>query len=78
MLACGWQRRQPARVREWLPALAAMLAAMPPRHVPTWLARLAAGEHLIVVMTQARRFECESEARPRVVSGASEVEAGLC
>jgi len=45
---------EPARVREWLPALAAMLAAKPPRHVPAWLARLAAGEHLVVMMTQAR------------------------
>src|SRR5262249_34517014 len=30
----------PAPVRDWLPALAAMLAAKPPLHVPAWLARL--------------------------------------
>jgi 2-alkyl-3-oxoalkanoate reductase len=45
---------EPAPVREWLPALASMLGARPPRHVPAWLGRLAAGEHLVVLMTQAR------------------------
>jgi len=33
----------PAPVREWLPALADMIGAKPPRHVPTWLARRLAG-----------------------------------
>jgi nucleoside-diphosphate-sugar epimerase len=41
-------------VHEWLPALAAMLGARPPRHVPAWIARLVAGEHLVVMMTQSR------------------------
>ena len=45
---------EPAPVREWLPALAAMLGAKPPRHVPKWLARIAAGEHLVMLMTEAR------------------------
>jgi len=45
---------EPAPVREWLSALALMLGATPPRHVPAWLGRLAAGEHLVVMMTQAR------------------------
>jgi nucleoside-diphosphate-sugar epimerase len=45
---------EPAPVREWLPALAAMLGAKPPRHVPAWLGRLVAGEHLIVMMNEAR------------------------
>jgi 2-alkyl-3-oxoalkanoate reductase len=31
-----------------------MLGAKPPRHVPAWLSRLAAGEHLVVMMTQVR------------------------
>lgn len=44
----------PAPVREWLPALAAMLAAKPPRRIPVWLARIAAGEHMVTMMTQAR------------------------
>jgi len=39
---------EPAPVREWLPALVAMLDAKPPRHVPAWLGRLVAGEHLVV------------------------------
>jgi nucleoside-diphosphate-sugar epimerase len=45
---------EPAPVREWLPALAELLGAKPPRHVPAWLGRLVAGEHLVVMMTQAR------------------------
>jgi nucleoside-diphosphate-sugar epimerase len=45
---------EPAPAREWLPALAAMLGAKPPRHVPAWLARFLAGEHLVVMMTEAR------------------------
>lgn len=45
---------EPAPAREWLPALAAALGARPPRRVPAWLARFLAGEHLVVMMTQAR------------------------
>jgi 2-alkyl-3-oxoalkanoate reductase len=45
---------EPVPVREWLPALAAMLGAKPPRHVPAWLGRVLAGEHLVVMMTQGR------------------------
>ncbi|HVV41712.1 MAG TPA: NAD(P)-dependent oxidoreductase [Nitrobacter sp.] len=44
----------PAPVHDWLPALAAMLGAKPPFRVPAWLGRLAAGEHIVVMMTQAR------------------------
>ncbi len=44
----------PAPVREWLPALAAMLGAKPPRRIPVWLARIVAGDHLVTMMTQAR------------------------
>jgi 2-alkyl-3-oxoalkanoate reductase len=44
---------EPAPVREWLPALAAMLGARPPRRIPKWLARVAAGEHVVVLMTEA-------------------------
>src|SRR5262249_43216752 len=44
----------PAPAREWLPALAKMLGAKPPFRVPEWLARPAAGEHVVVMMTQAR------------------------
>jgi nucleoside-diphosphate-sugar epimerase len=45
---------QPAEVREWLPALAEMLGAKPPLHVPAWIARLVAGEHIVSMMTQVR------------------------
>ena len=44
----------PARVAEWLPVFAASLGAKPPRHVPAWLGRLAAGEAAVVMMTQSR------------------------
>lgn len=45
---------EPAPVGEWLPALAAAIGAKPPRRVPRWLARLAAGEPGIVLLTEAR------------------------
>ncbi len=45
---------EPAPVREWLPVLAQALGAKPPRHVPTWLARLLAGEAVTVMSTEAR------------------------
>jgi nucleoside-diphosphate-sugar epimerase len=45
---------EPASVREWLPALAAMLGARPPRQIPKWLARIAAGEHIVALMTDVR------------------------
>jgi 2-alkyl-3-oxoalkanoate reductase len=45
---------EPAPAREWLPALASILGAKPPRHVPRALARIAAGEAAVVLMTEAR------------------------
>jgi nucleoside-diphosphate-sugar epimerase len=44
----------PAEVSEWLPALAQMLDAKPPFHLPAWIARLVAGEHMVSMMTQVR------------------------
>jgi nucleoside-diphosphate-sugar epimerase len=44
----------PAPVREWLPVLASALGAKPPRRIPRWLARLAAGEAATVMMTDVR------------------------
>jgi nucleoside-diphosphate-sugar epimerase len=44
----------PAPVRDWLPALAAMIGAKPPRRIPRWLARFLAGEHMVVMMTETR------------------------
>lgn len=44
----------PASVEEWLPALAGMLRAKPPFHLPAWIARIVAGEHLVSMMTRSR------------------------
>ena len=45
---------EPAPVANWLPDLAAAVGAKPPRHVPVWLGRLAAGEVGVSMMTQIR------------------------
>jgi nucleoside-diphosphate-sugar epimerase len=45
---------EPAPVREWLPALAEAIGAKPPRRVPLWLGRLAAGEVGVAIMTEVR------------------------
>ena len=45
---------EPAPASEWLPHLAAVLGAKPPRHVPAFIARLAVGEPGVVMMTQMR------------------------
>lgn len=45
---------EPAPVSEWLPELAAMLGAKPPRHIPAWIGRLATGEVGVAMMTQSR------------------------
>ena len=44
----------PAPVREWVPYLAEVLKAKPPRRVPAWMARLVAGEHAVALMTTIR------------------------
>jgi nucleoside-diphosphate-sugar epimerase len=44
----------PAEVKEWLPALAAVVGARPPFHVPAWIGRFVAGEHMVSMMTQVR------------------------
>ncbi len=45
---------EPATVREWLPVVASALDAKPPRRIPRWLGRLAAGEMATVMMTDVR------------------------
>jgi nucleoside-diphosphate-sugar epimerase len=47
---------EPAPVSEWLPYLAECAGAKPPRRVPTWLARLLAGEMAVGMMTEGRGF----------------------
>jgi nucleoside-diphosphate-sugar epimerase len=56
----------PAPAAEWRPAIADAVGAKPPRHVPTWLGRLAAGDVGATMMTQARGA---SNARARRVLG---------
>jgi 2-alkyl-3-oxoalkanoate reductase len=53
----------PAPAREWLPALASALGAKPPRRVPRWLARLAAGEAATLMMTEVRGASNEKAKR---------------
>ena len=45
---------EPAQVSEWLPYLADVLGAKPPRRVPVWLARMFVGEPLVSMMTKIR------------------------
>jgi len=45
---------EPAPVSEWLPYLAELLGAKPPRRVPTWIGRLASGELGVAMMTSVR------------------------
>ena len=54
---------EPAPVREWLPVLASALDAKPPRHVPRWLGRLAAGEVPTLMMTEVRGATNEKAKR---------------
>jgi nucleoside-diphosphate-sugar epimerase len=52
---------EPAPVREWLPVLAEVLGAKPPRRFPRWLARLLAGE--AVMMETESRGASNSKAK---------------
>jgi nucleoside-diphosphate-sugar epimerase len=45
---------EPAPVRVWLPVMAELLGAKPPRRVPRWLARLVAGDAAVMLGTEAR------------------------
>jgi nucleoside-diphosphate-sugar epimerase len=54
---------EPAPVREWLPALASAIGAKPPRRVPRWLGRLAAGSAATVMMTDIRGASNEKAKR---------------
>jgi nucleoside-diphosphate-sugar epimerase len=53
----------PAPVRDWLPALASALGAKPPRRVPRWLLRLAAGETATAMMTEVKGASNEKAKR---------------
>ena len=45
---------EPVVARDWIPYLASVLGAKPPRQVPAWLARLLAGKTAVTMMTQGR------------------------
>ena len=45
---------EPAPESEWLPELAKAAGAKPPRHIPAWLARIVAGNHMVKMMEQGR------------------------
>ena len=44
----------PAGAGVWLPELADAVGAKPPRHVPAWVGRIAAGEAAVSMFTQIR------------------------
>lgn len=44
----------PATAAVWLPELARILGAKPPRHIPTWLAKLAIGDFGVAAFTKIR------------------------
>jgi nucleoside-diphosphate-sugar epimerase len=45
---------EPAPMREWLPLLAKVVGAKPPRRVPRWVARLFAGQAAVMLGTESR------------------------
>jgi nucleoside-diphosphate-sugar epimerase len=45
---------EPAPMRKWVPALAEMVGAKPPRRVPLWLAKLIAGSAVAGAATEQR------------------------
>ena len=53
----------PAPVAEWLPYLAEIAGAKPPRHLPLWLGRLVGGEHMVVMMDESRGASNEKARR---------------
>jgi len=53
---------EPAPVSAWLPYLAEVLDAKPPRRMPAWLARLLAGEMAVGMMVAGRGF-CNGKAK---------------
>jgi nucleoside-diphosphate-sugar epimerase len=47
---------EPAPASEWLPYLAECAGAKRPMRIPTWLARLLAGDVVVAMMTEGRGF----------------------
>ena len=53
----------PAPAREWIPYLAEVLGAKPPRRIPAWLGRIVAGEIPVTMMTTIRGSSNEKAKR---------------
>ena len=69
---------EPAPVREWLPVVAEVLGAKPPRRVPRWLAQLLAGEAVGDDGNRVpRRLEREGQARAGLGASLPELAGGL-
>ena len=66
---------EPAPVREWLPVLADALGAKSPRHFPAWLARIIAGE-AVMLATEARGAS-NAKARARLDAAPHELAHGV-
>lgn len=54
---------EPAPIHEWLPEVARLIGAKPPRRIPRWLGRLLAGEAAVVMMTELRGASNEKAKR---------------
>lgn len=53
----------PAPVKDWLPRVADVVGAKPPRHFPKWLGRVFAGEMGVMMMTELRGSSNEKAKR---------------
>ena len=54
---------EPARASEWIPRLAELAGAKPPRRIPVWLGRLLAGDVAVRMMTATRGVSNEKAKR---------------
>jgi nucleoside-diphosphate-sugar epimerase len=73
---------EPVRSQVWIPALAEALGAKPPRRVPGWIGRLAAGEVGVSMMTRIRgasnaKAKSELEWQPSYASYREGFRTGL-
>lgn len=50
---------EPALVRDWISMLTELAGAMPPFHVPGWVARMLIGDHLVAMMKDNRGISNE-------------------
>ena len=68
---------EPAAARDWLPVLAGVLGAKPPRHVPTWLARLIVGDGLAMMTPVPGRGQRQGQEGTRLDAALPELAPGL-